>query len=177
MLDICNELHISKKTFYQLFASKEDLVDGLLNGEDHSEKLVASLNNYSGNVIEYVYGSVSKVQKVLDNKSTMNLIYDIEKYYPGVSARHNEKKQKEVGFFVHAIIAKGLSQGLFRTDLNANFVGAMFTLLTPSAFEKIGKGKMCTPYNMVDMFLRILLNAEGLKYYEQLLVDKNKTEK
>lgn len=176
VLDICNELHISKKTFYLHFASKEDLVDSLMNGVDHSAEIVEAVNDFSGNVIDFIHGGAAKAQKVMEDKSAMNVLFDIEKYYPAVSARHFEKKSKELRCYAEAVLEKGLAQGVFRNDVNVELTIAIFTLLNPASFRKIGKEKLCIPKDMIDFFLRGLLNAKGLTYYEQLL-EAEKTEK
>lgn len=172
VLDICNEVHISKKTFYTLFASKEDLVDGLMNNECKSSVIVEAVENYPGNVIDYLQGSATKAQRMMEDKSTMNVLYDIEKYYPDVRARHAELKNKEVRAYTEAVIKKGQAQGVVRNDINFELIVAALSLLTPSAFRKIGKEKLCTHKDLIDLFLRMLLNAKGMEYYEQLLQSK-----
>lgn len=176
VLDICNEVHISKKTFYLHFASKEDLVDGLMNGKDNSGKIVNGINASSGNIIDYIVGSIAKAQKMIENKQMLNVLFDIEKYYPNVCARHQEKKEREMRLLLETAYKKGLEQDLFRADANLEFINSSVTLLNHEFFA-LGHSKTYTPRDIMDLLLRMLFNAKGLAYYEQLLAAQKQENK
>ena len=61
--DICNELHISKKTFYTVFKQKDELVVELLNAmAQKKEKDYQSVLDSSVNVLDLLVQSFKKLR-------------------------------------------------------------------------------------------------------------------
>ena len=62
--DICNELRISKKTFYQIFPKKEDLVEAVLQFQLTLEKENFEKIQRNKNAIEALVTIIKELRKI-----------------------------------------------------------------------------------------------------------------
>ncbi len=82
--DICNELRISKKTFYRIFPKKEDLVEEALKyrNELAIEKFKKMIRNK--NAIDSLVATMKFIKDHI-NEECSSFFYDISKYYPSIA--------------------------------------------------------------------------------------------
>ncbi|MCK4677726.1 MAG: TetR/AcrR family transcriptional regulator, partial [Bacteroidales bacterium] len=84
MDDVAHELSISKKTLYQHFADKKDLVLAVLK-EDYRKRQIdfSSILNNKVNAIEelFLYYKL-QIRIIRDHKPSF--VYDLKKYYPDI---------------------------------------------------------------------------------------------
>ena len=167
--DICNELHISKKTFYAHFKQKEELVESLsaqmrCKHDDFPEQL-----SKEDNVIDMLLNNTSRFKSSGMAEKHINFFYDLQKYYPEISAQHDlamkMQKVEETKMALH----KGIEQGLFRADMNVDamavFVHIKFTQVFQEVREKAGLTIPQTVDFMLEAFFRLVTNDKGLDYY------------
>lgn len=174
--DICNELHISKKTFYQYFRQKEQLVKALLDRRcDIKENELPKYGvdeNMVDVILEHGWKFASK-QSVIDRH--IAFIYDLKKYYPHLMNDFTDRMNVIDRRNVRAVLIKGQEQGMFRKELNVKmtsfFLTGMTTVMLNAKIEgttladKTGFG--------IDAFLRLVCNETGMKRYEQRKAEKN----
>lgn len=118
--DICRKLCISKKTFYQFYASKEDLVGDVVTynierKKSEFERIVEGKTILQ--VLKELFSLVSR-KKTLDNDKRM--AKDIMKYYPEVFAKRGEVRVKAMRQFLTNCLGEGVDRGLIRSDMNMN---------------------------------------------------------
>ncbi len=126
MDDIANEMGISKKTIYAHYGNKARLVEDstmhlfhiISNGIDH-------ICNLQKNPIEELYEIKKFVMMHLkDEKSSPQ--YQLQKYYPKV---HNVLRQKQYEVMQECVvqnIKKGVDLGIYRKNLNIEFVSRIY---------------------------------------------------
>ena len=129
MDDIANELAISKKTIYKFFSNKQDLVDQTVSAmhEDcfHAIDGVCSLGI---NAIHENF-EVKKIFKDLLKNTDTSPMYQLQKYYPKT---YEKIMNKEFLMFRDCIlrnIEKGIKEGLYREDIDANLVTRFYFAL------------------------------------------------
>lgn len=95
--DICNEVHISKKTFYTVFKQKDDLVwevMELISREDCDVPPVDKMDR-TRNVVDVAMAfRTPSVRK--QNSKYRKFLRDLVKYYPELKNLYNEKHRDEV---------------------------------------------------------------------------------
>ena len=168
--DICNELHISKKTFYAHFKQKEELVESLLAQMRCKHDSATQQSTNDENVIDMLLNNTSRFKSSGMAEKHINFFYDLQKYYPEISAQHDlamkMQKVEETKIALH----KGIEQGLFRADMNVDamaavFVHIKFTQVFQEVREKAGLTIPQTVDFMLEAFFRLVTNDKGLDYY------------
>src|SRR5688572_3854212 len=81
MDDIANTLSISKKTIYQFFADKNELVDAVLEEILNYNKQNCERNrSESVNAVEEIFMSMDTAEQIFSNMHP-SVIYDMQKYH------------------------------------------------------------------------------------------------
>lgn len=172
MDDICRELKISKKTLYQYIANKTDLVDRVLKYiiEKIDTRYQVSTEGY--NAIDQLLSISRKVGLNMQNFNP-TMTFDLQKYYPDLF-RWYVQARKEVHFSkVVANMEQGISEGLFRNDLDVSLVSRIYiqklqAILDPE-FLTSDEFSFETVFRvMFDNHIRGISNERGITYYESI---------
>ena len=125
--DLANGLGMSKKTLYEYFPSKNDLVEACLDyALEISCKNAENFVQGEGSVIENVYYNQKKVQEIF-NINSDRPIWELQKYYPKTYKRMESEFAKTDALFVDKLLEKGWEEGLFRKDINVAFYKIFYT--------------------------------------------------
>lgn len=126
MDDIASALGISKKTIYQHFSTKTKLVEAttlvLFELISHGIDCICDLEK---NPIEEIYDIKRFVMEHLkDEKSSPQ--YQLQKYYPKIYATIKTKQFDVMQDCVTNNLKRGIKQGLYRANLDVDFVTRMY---------------------------------------------------
>ena len=179
--DLANKMGMSKKTLYEHFPSKQDLVDACL---DYALEMSCTNTNVTtfvqgeGSVIENVYRNQKKVQEVF-NINSDRPIWKLQKYYPKTYERMEGEFAKTDALFIDKLLEKGWQEGLFRKDINVNFYKVFYTSVQrlrsiTHTFPEREFPFWETIYTILEYFFRILVNEKGLKELERVLEQERK---
>ncbi len=125
MDDISRELSISKKTIYQYFRDKNEIVckvtDAYLKNEkEKMDKIKAEAND----AIEQLYGYSSCIRDLF-GKINPVVLYDLRKYYKKAWQIYLNYKNE---VFYHSIISTlndGIREGFFRRDIDVEVLAVL----------------------------------------------------
>ena len=174
MDDLAHKLGMSKKTLYELFPSKTDLVESTL---DYVLQMTCkNIENFvqgEGSVIENVFRNERTVQTTFNIKSGRP-IWELQKYYSKTYERMESEFAKTDGLFIDKLLEKGWQEGLFRKDINVNFYKVFYTSVQrlrsiTHTFPEREFPFWETIYTILEYFFRILVNEKGLKELERVL--------
>ena len=174
MDDLANKMGISKKTLYEYFPSKNDLVETTLDyALEISCKNADIFVQGEGSVIENVYRNQKKVQEVF-NINSDRPIWELKKYYPKTYERMNVETAKADTIFIDKVMERGIQEGLFREDINLKFFKIFYTAVQrmkaqSELFPETEFSFWETIYTIIEYFFRILVNEKGLKELERVL--------
>ena len=174
MDDLANKMGMSKKTLYEYFPSKSDLVEATLDyALEISCKNADTFVQGEGSVIENVYRNQKKVQEVF-NINSDRPIWELQKYYPKTYERMKSEFAKTDALFIDKLLEKGWQEGLFRKDINVNFCKVFYTSVQrlrsiTHTFPEREFPFWETIYTILEYFFRILVNEKGLKELERVL--------
>lgn len=178
--DICNEVHISKKTFYTVFKQKDDLVWEvleLISREDCDVPPVDKMDR-TRNVVDVAMAfRTPSVRK--QNSKYRKFLRDLVKYYPELKNLYNEKHRDEVLRALAAYMELGGEQGMFRQELaQQENIYSLVTVMEMivSMQEVIAKTekseeRLLLSEAVADSFLRICCTAAGIEYYQRRYLD------
>ncbi|MCB4806870.1 TetR/AcrR family transcriptional regulator [Tamlana sp. 62-3] len=174
MDEIANAQGISKKTIYQYFKNKTVLVEEsvlLL-----FQKISAGINNVcqlEKNPIDEIY----EVKQVLmhnlkDEKSSPQ--YQLEKYYPEIYHNIKQKQMCVMDNCVQENITRGQNLGLFRPELNSEFISKIYFnsimgLKDKSLFPLENFSTKILMNNFLEYHLRGICTPKGLEYLNNYL--------
>lgn len=166
--DICRMMSISKKTFYVHFATKEDLLEAVL--QSHEEELKAK-------VFELIdHQSIEKTLQnclmiVYETKRVMQppaFIFDIEKYYPQLFEEYKKSILKNSTAFAESFLQKGVEAGVFRKDLDVAMTSRFLARLHQGLLDRLLKSTPEKEIEMADearygcgLILRSIVSREG----------------
>ena len=178
MDDLASKMGISKKTLYEHFPSKNDLVEAVLDyALDMSCKNVEAFVQGDGSVIENVYRNQKKVKEIFNINSDCP-IWELQKYYSKTYERMEIEFAKSDARFIDKLLEKGWQEGLFREDINVNFYKTFYSSVqrlrsVANTFPEIEFPFWDTIYTLMEYFFRILVNEKGMKELERVLQLKN----
>ena len=176
MDDLASKMGISKKTLYEHFPSKNDLVEAVLDyALDMSCKDVEAF--VQGDVIENVYRNQKKVKEIF-NINSDRPIWELQKYYSKTYERMEIEFAKSDARFIDKLLEKGWQEGLFREDINVNFYKTFYSSVqrlrsVANTFPEREFPFWDTIYTLMEYFFRILVNEKGMKELERVLQLKN----
>ncbi len=125
MDDIAKHLGMSKKTIYQHFKEKDEIVHTLMKLSIEEDKIMFSKNSaQSANVVEEVFGIMKNMRDML-GKINPNLFYELQKYYPNTWKLFKEFKEDWVQQSVEHAMEKGRKDGYVRDDLNTKIMARL----------------------------------------------------
>ncbi|WP_031427167.1 TetR/AcrR family transcriptional regulator [Flavimarina sp. Hel_I_48] len=126
MDDIATKMGISKKTIYDHYSHKTDLIHEvcvfLLNQILYGVDAIVETNK---NPIEELYAIKKFVlQHLKGDKSSA--VQQLQKYYPKVCESMRSRQYNYMQERVYQNLTRGIEQGLFRRNLNIDFVARIY---------------------------------------------------
>jgi TetR/AcrR family transcriptional regulator, cholesterol catabolism regulator len=175
--NVCNELRISKKTFYTYFPQKEDLVEAVLELKNRSKFEKFEKIFKDRNAIDSLILIIKEIKKSLESDS-QTMFYDLEKYYPKVFEKHISMRTCEIRNGFELNLRQGIAEGYYRDDLDVELISLFHSIQIKHTFEIMQQSpKKFTKKRLVDFFIDLMIhliaNEKGLKYMEE---NNNKAE-
>lgn len=174
--DVCAELRISKKTFYQYFDKKEELIDAVIayEQEQHMAKMHKSIRDK--NAIEVFIFTIKEIKKSAECTPFM-LWHDLKKYYPALHQKYDQIKTERIQSAFGENIRQGIEEGYYRDNLDIELISFFHSIQIRNIFEtmmqsqKKYSAKRLTDF-FIDMIIHLIVNEKGLKYIEENLSEK-----
>lgn len=172
MDDIARHLAVSKKTLYQHFADKDDLVlkmseEFLKRAFDQYDSIARS----SKNSVEEL-SKISMCMKRDMEHMNPSLLFDLQKYHPRAWNLWSEHKHKVISESVMRNIRKGIEDGFFRPEVNPEILAIIRIALIENAFN--GEVFPRERFSLIDvqsqlfeLFVHGLCTEKGKKLYQK----------
>ncbi|MCH5243297.1 MAG: TetR/AcrR family transcriptional regulator [Lentimicrobiaceae bacterium] len=120
MDDICRHLNISKKTLYQYFENKEQLVEEVFMMRHRNfdfEEIKKKIQPVSA--IQILFGTVEHFLQMQQGLVPTNM-FDLKKYHPAVFDKLSQHFELFIQQFYSMVFKKGQAEGVFRTDIDTD---------------------------------------------------------
>jgi AcrR family transcriptional regulator len=173
MDDIARHLGVSKKTLYQHFADKDELV--LMVSRSHLDRNIIQfdgIRDEAKNPIEEL-AKISVCMK--HNMETLNptLLYDLQKFHPKAWSEWINFKGKYLRESIVRNLNQGIADGYIRPDVNPEIMAAMRIELVQLAFNNDifppSRFRLAEVQEQIfDHFVFGLVTEKGKKLYQKL---------
>lgn len=143
MEHIANELGISKRTLYEKFEDKNDLIMHVLMEANKAYKQMCSeLINNSENIIDAMF-KIARIHNNTFNKINSIFFEDLKKYHPEIHNKFLQKGDIRDYTLTLSLLERGVNEQIIRSDINIDivniFVHKMVDLSKASEFLEVKK--------------------------------------
>lgn len=122
MDDIANNLGMSKKTLYQYFADKDELVEAVVDSHINIvQGDCISCHNEAKDAIHEIFLTMEHIMEEFSNMNPM-LLHDLEKFHFKAYRRFREYKDKFLLQIIRNNIEWGIKDELYRPDVDIDIL-------------------------------------------------------
>ncbi|OIP00070.1 MAG: hypothetical protein AUJ97_08100 [Bacteroidetes bacterium CG2_30_32_10] len=176
MEEVARELGISKKTLYQLFKDKNDLIEQVVNLHiNNSECEMGNLFNEKDNAIDVLL-IISKSISEQMQRIHPSVTYDLQKYYPKAWKIHTEYRKVHIVNNIKQNMEEGIKQGLYRDDMNIDIIARFYLARIENM---LNNEELTKEYSFTELFntlfiyhIRGIANKNGIEYLENKMKTK-----
>lgn len=174
MDDVSAELGISKKTLYQWFESKDDLVIKVLEHHIAREKTncLQLASNAKNAIDEILVLMDSNSQELAQMKA--NIVNDLQKYHRDAWEIMRKFHYDFILKVIKENLERGRNEGLYRDDFDMDVIAKLhlasaFSIFDPQLFAD-GQGNKAVLFNEHMMhYLHGIVSPKGLTYLKKKL--------
>ena len=172
MDDIAQNLGMSKKTLYQHFADKDELVDAVV--ESHINNIQVDCGHCRSEAKNAVEEIFFTVDRILDEFNNMNptLLHDLEKFHFRAYQRFRDHKDRFLLEIIRKNIEWGMKDELYRADIDADILSKfrIESLMIPfnvSVFPPAKYSLARTSEVIIEHFIYGLATMKGHKLIQK----------
>jgi AcrR family transcriptional regulator len=154
MDDIATQLGMSKKTLYQYFSDKDELVDEVLNNEiNEMQDNCVDCSKHAADAVHEIFLTIDHVEEQLRHMNPM-VLYDLEKFHFKTYQKFQQHKQKFLYDIIRKNIEWGIRDELFRPELQVDVMSKfrLESIMIPFNIIAFPPAK----YNLADVTREIL---------------------
>ncbi|MEN8186736.1 MAG: TetR/AcrR family transcriptional regulator [Bacteroidota bacterium] len=174
MDDIAEELGISKKTIYQNFKNKSQLVnDATFYMFDKINDGIHQICALGLNSIEEIYSIRNLILEQLKNEKTSPQ-YQLQKYYPKIFDTLKQKQFETIDICITENLKKGIESGLYRKEIDIKLITLLYFngMIGIKNMDLFPQNEFEVSY-LMDSYLeyhtRAIATPKGLKILEKVL--------
>lgn len=172
MDDIARHLGMSKKTIYQFFSDKNELVIALVKKKFiEDECQIHEIIQTSGNVIEEMINMMKCSEEIFSRINPI-VVHDMQKYHPEAWKEFQNFKADVLIKTLEQLLRKGITQGFIRPDLDVKILAKMRLNqvemgFNTSIFPLTEFSTWKVQYQMLEHFNYGICTLEGHKLLDQ----------
>jgi TetR/AcrR family transcriptional regulator, cholesterol catabolism regulator len=169
---IAEQLGISKRTIYETFKDKDELLKCCLDTAIIEQMTISDeIMKSSENIVEAMIKIVKHNVHILKSVNPL-FFYDVKKYYTEISKLTIEKNDKKYVSEIVELLNRGIKEKLFRNGINVEIVAILlneqFRMLSdPEVFPEEKFSKAAVFENIVINFMRGIATVKGLSLIEK----------
>jgi AcrR family transcriptional regulator len=178
MDDIARHLGMSKKTIYQFFKDKNELVIALVQKKlKEDEDQMNDIISRSANVIEEMINMMKCSEEIFSRINPV-VIHDLQKYHPDAWKQFQNFKSEVLVNTLEQLLSKGIKQGYIRPEIDVKILAKMRVSqvemgFNPSLFPSAGFNLWKVQQEFMEHFNYGVCTLKGYKLLNQ---HKNITE-
>jgi AcrR family transcriptional regulator len=174
MDDIASQLSISKKTIYQYFKDKSELVNTVaeIHLQTEGQRFLGLTELSENSVHELILLSSCLRESMREMK--MNLMHELQKFYPKAWEMYEEFKRNVMKVSIIQVINRGQQEGFFRSEIDSELIAIMRieqvqTFIIGNHFPKGKRSLEEIQMQLFDHFIHGLFTVEGHQLFNQYL--------
>jgi len=168
MDEIATQLGISKKTIYQFYTDKDQLVDAVaVESIKFSEESCKKDMAMSANAIEEIFRVMEFVEVMFRNMNP-SMLFDLEKYHPAGYKKFLEHKNRFLFDMIKRNLERGINEELYRPEINVEIMTryrleSMMIAFNPELFSPSKFNLASLQQEIIEHFLYGLSTLKGYK--------------
>ena len=180
MDDIAASVGMSKKTIYQYYQDKDELVNAVVEGVIEENECVCNGHVVAAkNAVHEIFLAMEMMVEMFKSMNP-SIIYEMQKYHPEAYLRFHKHKSKFLLSHMQKNLLRGIQEELYRPDINVQIlshfrVESMFIPFNPEFQRSLNN------YNLLELeeqiitnFLFGLVSPKGYKLAMKYMVEKEK---
>lgn len=174
MDEVVQQLGMSKKTLYQHFANKADIVLAVVRGylqeqKEQSDRISAEAENAIDQEFRLLLWAVQVFRDM-----NPSLIFEVQKYFPQAWEEFDAFKNGYLREKVHQNLIRGVEEGLYRPELDLELISYVRLAQVDISItqEELPPGKYAfsqVTLVLFDLYLRGIVTAQGREMLEAYL--------
>jgi len=181
MDDIAASVGMSKKTLYQYYQDKDELVKAVIN--DVLEDNKCSCDEFVNRAENAIHEVFLTMEMMVETFTEMNpsILFELQKYHPSAYQTFAKFKGEFIYQSIKANIERGKKEELYRDDINVEILSryrmeAVFIPFNPEFQRSLNKFTLMEIEEQVILnFLFGMVSQKGYKMAIKYLEQKNKT--
>ena len=136
MDDIAHELSISKKTIYQFFKDKNEIV--CITSKqflEHQKEKFDAINLDSSNAVQRLYKATLHAREIFE-KMNPSILFDIKKYYKDAWQLYLDYEKDVMYQSMVTTLEDGIKEGVFRADIDVKILATLRSEEIKLAFDR-----------------------------------------
>ncbi len=128
MDDLARHMGMSKKTLYQHFSDKTQLVEDALNHLLETDYCsMKSIEQQNLNAIDEMFALYRHASTTVRNHNPV-LEFDLQRHFPQIYKKLRYRTRTQMHEIMLNNLTKGKTEGLYRNNLNENIIAKLFVL-------------------------------------------------
>jgi AcrR family transcriptional regulator len=172
MDDIAAQLGMSKKTLYQFYTDKEELVDVVLSVLlDNNRKQCLADRQKAENAVHEVFQAFDMMQEMFTNMNP-SIVFDLEKYHPAVYKKVQQHKQIFLYQVIRQNLERGIKEDVYRPEINVDVltrfrIESMMLAFNSEIFPTNRTNLVSIQEEILEHFLYGLSTVKGQRLIEK----------
>ncbi len=168
MDEIALQCGVSKKTIYQFFADKDELVDAVVEEKIlYTEGACAIDSASAANAVEEIFKTIDMLEEVFKNMNP-SVVFDLQKYHNDAFMKMEKHKSEFVYNMVKSNLERGIEEGLYREDINTEILSryrieSMMLPFNPEFYAKTKNSLLDVETEILLHYLFGIANPKGYK--------------
>lgn len=182
MDDIAVGLGMSKKTIYQWFKDKDELVDAIVEDDikDIQRDCQVCLEE-SDNAIEEIFLTIDRMIVHMRNMNP-TILYDLHKFHFQSFKKFTDHKNRYLKEVVASNLRRGMAEGLYRENINVEILSryrleSMMIPFNQDVFPATEFNILDITMALIENFLYGVVSHKGYEFIEQYQKDRNNKSK
>jgi len=179
MDDIAANLGMSKKTIYQYFKDKDELVEAVVdNVIDTNQCICNDDRDKADNAVHEIFLVMDMMVEMF---KTMNpsILFDMQKYHPAAFRKFQKHRNEYLYNVCRQNIERGIREELFRPEINIDImaryrVETMLTAFNPEFQRSVKQGLIVIEEEIIIHYLFGLVSMKGYKLVLKYMADREK---
>ncbi|HVG41842.1 MAG TPA: TetR/AcrR family transcriptional regulator [Chitinophagaceae bacterium] len=179
MDDLATGLGISKKTVYQYYTDKDELVDAVFKASiEENKKCCLAGRIGADNAVDEVLKGFEMVQVMLSNLNP-SVLFDLEKYHTKTYKKFLEFKDGFLYGMIKENIERGIKEEMYRADIDIDIMTryrlySIMLSFNPEVFPNNRSQLVHIEQQLLEHFIYGIATAKGQKHIEKYKNHRNK---
>ncbi len=172
MDDIAAQLGMSKKTLYQYYTDKDELVTAVFSVVmDHNRVECSANKEKADNAVHEVFMAFDMVQEMFSNMN-ISVLYDMEKYHPACFKKYLEYKNGFMYQMIRSNIERGIKEEVYRAEIDVDVmtryrIYSIMLSFNTSVFPNNRTNIVYIEQQLLEHFLNGLATPKGHKLIQK----------